>query len=301
MYCGASGFGSMPSQNQSWQTQNLTGASPRKKSNPLLWVLGILAAVVVLGGAGLFGLVIVIGILADDNNNNNNNNNRFNYNSNYNSNRNSNSNANSNTNRSANSNSGSNLNSNSSTTLGRLKYSEMDWGKLDSAFGHGEYIGGEYQVNSKNAANYYVIISDKVVRDQYVTKNAVTKITVRNTSSTSAPHLGFGLIVHSDPTPIKSDYAFLIRTDKDPAYRIAKHDNRIETDIIKWTPFSQIRTGTQPNELEVRSDGKMLEFYINGQFATSIADNITSPGIVGLYTSGTPVVAFSDLKIYDNK
>lgn len=297
---GTSGFGgSMQSQNQSWQTQNLTGVQPRKKSNPLVWVLGILAVVVVLGGAGLFGLLIVIGILAD-NNNNNNNNNRFNYNSNANSNFNRNSNSNSNSNRPLNTNSGFNLNSNSSTTLGTLKYSEMDWGKLDSSFGHGEYVGGEYRVNSKNSENYYVIIVDAVVKDQYVTKNATTKITVRNTSA-SAPPLGFGLVVHSDPTPLKSDYSFVIRTDKDPAYRIAKHDNRVETDIVKWTSASQIRTGTQPNELEVRSDGKTLEFYINGQYATSIADNITSRGIVGLYTSGTPVVAFSDLKIYDNK
>ncbi|MDQ4119953.1 MAG: hypothetical protein M3209_00615 [Acidobacteriota bacterium] len=296
---GASGFGSMPQQNQSWQPQNLTAAHPRKKSKAWLWILGILGVFAVLGFVGLFGLLAFIGSLAD--NNNNNNNNRTNRTANYNSNRGSNTNVKPNTNISANSNSGLNLNSNPSTTLGSLKYSEMDWGKLDSAFGHGEYIGGEYQVNSKNPDNYYVIIVDSVVKDQYVTKNATTKITARNTSTTASPHLGFGLVVHSDPTPLKIDYAFIIRTDKEPAYRIAKHDNRSETDIVKWTPFPSIRTGTQPNELEVRSDGKTLQFYINGQYATSIADNITSRGIVGLYTSGTPVVAFSDIKIYDNK
>ncbi|HEX8195278.1 MAG TPA: hypothetical protein VF571_03625 [Pyrinomonadaceae bacterium] len=296
---GTSGFGSTQ-QNQTWQPQNLTGAQPRKKSSPLLWILGILAAVVVLGGVGLFGLLIVIGILANNNNNNNNNNNRTNYNSNINSNRSSNSNVNSIANRPANSNSGLNPNSNSSTTTGRLKYGRIDWGKLDSAFGHGEYIAGEYQVNCKKADSYYVIVIDTVVKDEYVTKNAITKITARSISGAS-PYLGYGLLIHSDTVALKSDYAFVIRTDKDPAYRIAKHDNKIETDIVKWTSAPQIRTGTQPNELEVRSNGKTLEFYINGQFATSIADNITNLGIVGLYTSGTPVVAFSDLKIYENK
>lgn len=293
---GASGFGSMPQQQgQTWQPQNLTGAQPRKKSNPLLWILGILAAVVVIGGVGLFGLLVAIGIMVD-NNNNNNNNNRTNYNSISNSNRSS----NSNTNRTANSNSASNLNSNSSTTPGRLKYSRIDWMKLDGEYGHGEYIGGEYQINCKKADSYYVIIGGTTVREEYVTKNAITKITARSISGAS-PYLGYGLVIHSDTVPLKSDYAFLIRTDKDPVYRIVKHDNKIETDIVKWTSAPQIRTGTQSNELEVRSDGKTLQFYINGQYATTIPDNITNLGIVGLYTSGTPVVAFSDLKIYENK
>ncbi|HEX8399218.1 MAG TPA: hypothetical protein VF644_17400 [Pyrinomonadaceae bacterium] len=296
----ASGFGSMPQQNQpsqSWQPQIQNVVPPRKKSKAWLWILGILGVVGVLGVVGLFGLLALIGSLADNNNNNNN---RINYNSNINSNRGSNSNVNSNANRPVNSNSGLNLNSNSSTTLGRLKYSTMDWGKLDSAFGHGEYIGGEYQVNCKKADSYYVIIVGTTVKDEYVTKNAITKITARSISGAS-PYLGYGLLIHSDTVALKSDYAFVIRTDKDPAYRIAKHDNRTETDIVKWTSAPQIRTGTQPNELEVRSNGKTLEFYINGQFVTSITDNITNLGIVGLYTSGTPVVAFSDLKIYENK
>jgi hypothetical protein len=176
----------------------------------------------------------------------------------------------------------------------------MNWGNLDSAFGHGEYSAGEYQVNSKKSDNYYVIVIDQTVKDEYVTKNATTKITARSVSGT-VPYLGFGLVVHSAPTPLESDYAFIIKTDQQPAYRVVKHDDKNETEIVKWTPAPQIRAGTEPNELEVRSDGKTLQFYINGQFATSIADNIAGRGIVGLYTSGTPIVAFSDLKIYDNK
>lgn len=301
----ASGFGSMPSAAQSWHPnvpQNFS-APPRKKSNTALWVLGILGVVVVVGVVGFFGLLIAIGIAVDNDNNNN----SRNYNTR------SNSNSGSNTNSSANSistrnvsNSGTTSNTsynsgtNSSTTTGSLKYSEMDWGKLDSAFGRGEYTGGEYRVNSKKSDNYYVIIVDAVVKDQYVTKNATTKITARTVSSDS-PYLGFGLVVHSDPLPLKRDYAFVIRTGSDPAFRVVKHEDKIETDVVKWTSASQIRSGTQPNDLEVRSNGKTLEFYINGQFATSIADNITTKGIVGLYTSGTPVVAFSDLRIYDNK
>jgi hypothetical protein len=176
----------------------------------------------------------------------------------------------------------------------------MDWGKLDSAFGHGEYVNGEYRVNSKKSDNFYVIIRATAVKDEYVTKNATTKITARSVSGES-PYLGFGLIVHSAPEGLKLDYAFVIRTGNNPAFRVVKHENKIETDIVDWTSSSLIRTGTQPNDLEVRSNGKTLEFYINGQYATSIADNISTKGIVGLYTSGTPVVAFSDLKIYDNK
>jgi hypothetical protein len=294
---GTSGLGSMPQSGQSWQPQIPTAAPPRKKSKAWLWILGTLAVVGILCFVGLFGLLALIGSLANDNNNNNNN--RFNRNTNYNANRSSN--LSPNGNRAANTNSGLNPNSNLSSSPGGLKYSKMDWSKLDSEVGRGEYIGGEYQIKSKKADNYYVIIVDQAVKDEYVTKNAITKIKARSISGES-PFLGYGLIVHSAPVGLKSDYAFLIRTDDDePAYRVVKHENRNETELVEWTPAPQIKTGTQSNELEVRSDGKTLEFYINGQFATSIADKIATPGIVGLYTSGTPVIAFSDLKIYDNK
>ena len=163
---GASGFGSMPSQSQTWQPQIPTVAQPRKKSKAWIWILGILGVVAVLGFVGLFGLLAFIGSLADNNNNDN----RTNRSTNNNTNRSSNSNVNSTANRPSNSNSGLNLVSNSSTNPGRLKYSEMNWGKLDSAFGHGEYIGSEYHVNSKKSDNYYVIIVDQVVKDEYVTK-----------------------------------------------------------------------------------------------------------------------------------
>jgi hypothetical protein len=76
------------------------------------------------------------------------------------------------------------------------------------------------------------------------------------------------------------------------------HKAGAETKIVDWTPSTTIRTGTSPNQLEVRIRDLKLDFYINGQFVTSITDEETyRRGRVGLYTSDVGEVAFDDLEI----
>ena len=76
------------------------------------------------------------------------------------------------------------------------------------------------------------------------------------------------------------------------------HKNGAETKLADWTSASVIRTGTTPNQIEVRIRDRRLDFYINGQFVTSITDSEGfMRGRVGLYTSDTHEVAFDELEI----
>ncbi|HZH34379.1 MAG TPA: hypothetical protein VEX64_06025 [Pyrinomonadaceae bacterium] len=287
----SSGFGSQSqSQNpQSWQPnmpQNPTAPKP-KKSRTGLWILGILGIVLVVGVVGIFGLLILIGLAVGNENEN----------------------ENKAPNNSVDSNTGNRVKSNRTASnanltkpaTGKIRFDGNlgSWGKINSEFGRAEETGGEYQVSSKKSDNYYVIISPPDSGETYITNNATTKMTVRSLTETS-PYLGYGLIVHSDESPLESDFAFVIRTDENPSFRVAKHEDSEEIELVEWTAASQIRGGTAPNELEVRSDGKQLQFYINGQFATSVADTKIGKGVVGIYTSGTPTVGFSNLKIVEN-
>ena len=94
------------------------------------------------------------------------------------------------------------------------------------------------------------------------------------------------------------DYGFLIYNGDNPKYKIVLHKAGAETNVVDWTPTSTPRTGTSPNQIEVRIRDLKMDFYINGQFVTSITDEANyRRGRVGLYTSGTGEVAFDDLEI----
>lgn len=288
-----SGFNTQPPNTaQSWQPtvpQNFVNPAPRKKSSPVLWILGILGVLAVVVGVGFFGLLVLIGLAVDNQNENNSNASNI---------RSANTNGSS-ANRASTNGSNSKIQINNTTKTAKLDDDFTNWGKLDSEFGKADVTGGEYQVNSKKDNFYYVVVADSKVTDKFATNNATTRVTARSVSGAS-PSLGYGLVVHSDPTPLKNDYAFVIRTGTTPAFRVIRHINNNETDLVKWTSASQIRTGTQSNELEVRSDGKQLQFYINGQYAASVTDSSPGKGIVGIYMSDTKPVAFTDLKIIDN-
>jgi hypothetical protein len=94
------------------------------------------------------------------------------------------------------------------------------------------------------------------------------------------------------------NYAFLIYNGDEPKYKIVDQKAGKDTTLVEWTSFSAIRNGTTPNQLEVRIRERKLDFYINGQFVTSIVDiENYQGGRVGLYTSDEHEVAFDDLEI----
>ncbi len=273
----------------SWSPQPTPSYAPTaaKKSSALPWVLGGIGLLLVLGVVG----AVIIGVLASmgsDNTNKNNSNN-------------SNSTANK-SNRNANSSNANNSNSNSNTTAStpslRDDFSTEKWWTGTVSVGSAWYANDEYHLKG-NEGGYMVVYGPKT--NDYHTENARTSVTARSITGNS-PSLGFGLSVYGEmKNNILEDYSFLIRTGAggDPAYRIVLHQAGKENVLVPWTSSSVIRTGTSPNKLEVRSEGKKLLFYINDQYITSVNDDANyGAGLAGLYTSDTDEVAFDDLEIY---
>lgn len=267
------------------QQQQSTLAGPgaqRKKSNAVWWILGglVVLGVIVVGG------VIMIIALASIRSSSNANSNRGNLNSRV---ANSNANANSNTNV-------SNANSNASLpTSFTDDFSQAKWGTGNYAFGDIWYADDEYHMRAK-PQKYLVMYAPS---PDYKTGNATVRVTARSVDGTPAAS-GFGLIVHGEKSKSGEleDYALLIYTGDEAKYEIIKHKGGVQTEIVPWVASKVIRTGTNPNQLEVRAKGSELSFYINGQYVDRITDDENfKGGIAGLYTSDTADIAFDDLEI----
>jgi len=256
---------------------------PQRKSNALWWVLGGLGVVAVMG----IGLVVVLIALASMSADTNSNTNVV-------ANRNTNiaTNANANTNVTP-----SNKNANSSSLPTSLSddFSETKWGAGNFKFGDIWYSNDEYHMKSKE--NTFVVMYAPT--EAYATKDATVRATARSVDGTS-PSNGFGLMVHCAQSKDKQleDYALVIYPESDPAYEVIMHKDGNQRSIVSKTRSSAIRSGTAPNQLEVRIKGDELEFYVNGQYLTSITDTENfKAGRAGFYTSDAVEVVFDDLEI----
>jgi len=135
--------------------------------------------------------------------------------------------------------------------------------------------------------------------NDYSTENATVKVTARSVNG-EAPSAGFGLMVHCLQTRDKKleDYALLIFPSDEPAYEIIMHKAGVQSALVQKTTSSAIRSGSSPNQLEVRIRGAELSFYANGQLLTKVTDTANfRRGRAGFYTSGPHEVAFDDLTI----
>jgi hypothetical protein len=263
------------------------GGQPQKKSKALFWILGVVGALVVLGIGGVVLIVVLAGMAASNTNNSNANNSNS---------------ATSNANRNANSSNANSANRNSADSSSKSyvmqdDFSSASWWSGSNLYGKAEYVNGEYQLAAGGYRGYVVVYAPK--KDAYHTENATTRITTRSVTGTS-PSLGYGLTIYSEmKNDVLEDYGFLIRTDESPAFRVVLHQAGKETVLVNWTRSSLIRSGTSPNQLEVRAKDDQLAFYINGQYATSVTDSVGyKHGLVGFYSSDTAPVAFDDLEIY---
>lgn len=257
--------------------------APPKKSNGIWWVLGGVVVVAIVG-IGLVVMLIVLASLAQSNTNGN-------------ANSNSNSNvrvANVNTN-SSNSNS-ANTNSTSSIASSLTDdFSEQKWGTGNSKFGEIWYTDSEYHMRSKKDT-YLVMYGPS---DDYKTGDATVKVTARSVDGT-APSAGFGLIVNGEQSKTKGlqDYALVIYPGDEAAFEVITHKDGSQVPVVPKTASKIIRSGTNPNQLEVRIKGAELSFYANGQYLTRITDSANfRDGLAGFYTSDTTEVAFDDLEI----
>ncbi len=262
----------------------MPSAAPQKRS-VWPWVIGIGAVLVFMG----IGVVILIFAVASITNDNNSNPNKSNSN-------NSNKVANRNTNKNTNSDE-TNTNSNSRSTLSTFTddFSNKTWGAGDSQYGSISYQDEEYHMHATKGGFIVMYGPDK---PEYHDENATVRVGLRSIDG-NPPLTGYGLVVHGERKDGKlEDYGFLIYNGTNPKYKIVLHKAGAESKVVDWTPTSTIRTGTTPNQIEVRIRDLKMDFYINGQFITSITDEANyRRGRVGLYTSDLGEVAYDDLEV----
>lgn len=271
-----------PGSQPGWNTPQQYSMQPAKKSSKAwIWVVAILGGIVLLCGGGFAGLVL-IGMNAENNKtditttSNTVKTNSW-------SNKASNSSTNS-------ANSSSNLPTSSRTDLDTVDLE--DWVKGFSTYGNTEFTGGEFIMSAKQKGFYYVLAAP----ERYKTEKADTRVTLRNVDN-AAGSLGYGLIFHSNPTPLQQGYAFLIDTKK-KKYRVARHEPKTEKTVVSWTTSEAIKEGAAENVLEVRDLDDKVELYINGTMVTSIKNQYGySGGVPGLYAGDGVKVAFKNLEI----
>ena len=261
----------------------------KKKSNAIWWVLGTVAVLGVLGIGLVFAIILfAIGSQSNENNSNSNSNRVVT--------RNSNSNTNANNANETNTNANANANANT-TRSGSFAddFSSQKWGVSNSRFGELWYTGDEYHMRSKKDT-YLVMYGPN---EDYKSDNATVKVTARSVDGT-VPAAGFGLIVLGGQSKDKNlqDYALLIYPSDQPEYEVIMHKDGKQSSIVSRTQSKVIRSGSNPNQLEVRIQGTQLMFYINGQYVTRATDSANyKSGLAGFYTSDAVEVAFDDLEI----
>lgn len=166
------------------------------------------------------------------------------------------------------------------------------WVQGSNNWGSTEMKGDELVMSSKDKGYYYVMVS----ADQYKTDGATTRVTVRNIDSDDT-NLGYGLVFHSDITPLNKGYAFLIDT-KRQRYRVVRHEPSKETTVQGWTSAPLIKSGSEENVLEVRDKGATVDLYINDSLVTSIKNTLSPKGgVPGLYTGDGIDIGFKKLEI----
>lgn len=259
------------------------GVQPRK-SNAVWWILG---GILVLGVI-VVGVAVMILALASMGSNTTVNANANRANTNRIVNRNTNTNTNT-----------TNVNSNTSTKLPPTlsdDFSQARWGTGKYAFGEIWYADSQYHMRAK-AKGYIVMYAPSA---DYNTANATVLVTARNVDGTPVES-GYGLITHGERSKSGEleDYALLINPANDgPKYQVIKHKGGVQSVVVPWTQSTTIRSGSNPNQLEIRAKGVELSFFINGQYVDRITDSEGfKGGVAGLYSSDIADIAFDDLEI----
>lgn len=179
-----------------------------------------------------------------------------------------------------------------------IKYDMSLWTTDVGEFATTTYSNNKFTVEVTKPNYYYVVITqpNATTKAEHETQNAITKISVSNRLAKPVKY-GFGLVVHSDTTPLTQDYAFVIDS-QNKKYRILHHSLKNEKVLTNWTSSTAIKSGTEDNILEIRDVGNAMQFYINGQFIKTVTDeDKNADGIAGIYSSDNIPIDFSNLQI----
>jgi hypothetical protein len=154
------------------------------------------------------------------------------------------------------------------------------------------YSNGVFTMETIKDSFYYVIVATQ----ENKTQNKITRLAVKNIDQKPVKY-GYGLLVHNYTTPLIGDYGFLIDSNR-KQYRVVQHSLKTEKEVIKWTASNAIKGGSEENVLEVRDSGNKMQFYINGQYVTTVDDtNNNADGVAGIYSSDGIPIGFTNLEI----
>jgi hypothetical protein len=258
----------------SWDAQGQPAYSmqpPKKSSKAWVWVLAIFAILILVCGGGVAGFFYYVATIANTNNNS-----------------------------AKGPSSARNTNTFTQGTpnaspgqTGEAQEIELSgWVEEPTVWLETSFADGEFLMTSRQKGYFYVLVAK---RDEFGDA-PVSRVTLRNTTD-QPTELGYGLVFHSDITPLKNDYAFLIDTKK-KKFRVVRHDAEQEKTVTAWTNSNLIKPGSEPNTLEARDKGDKIELYINNQLASTIT-NKQGPkgGVPGLYVGDGAKIGFSKFAV----
>lgn len=263
---------SQPGSQPAWNTpQNYSMQPPKKSSKTWVWVLLILGVVVLLCGGGLVGVFFWAASQADKTVNS------------------------IDMNKGTSPTPGTSKSPGSTTSTDRSTVDKLDlnkWVQDNSLYGNTEFEDDKLIMSSKKRKFYYALAGTA----SQVTVGADSRVSVSNIDNEDT-NLGYGLVFHSNTTPLQQGYAFLLDSKK-KRYRIVHHTPGDENAVINWTKSDAINDGSQWNMLEVRDKPDKIELYINDKLVNSIKNAYGYPnGVIGLYTADGFKVGFKDLEI----
>jgi hypothetical protein len=201
----------------------------------------------------------------------------------------------------ANSNSNANANTNTSPRVPPSPSDLTDdaqevdlagWVKEPTEWLETEFADNEFFMTSKQKDYYYVLVA----KDEDISGARAARVTVRNPDD-NAVTMGYGLVFHSETTPLTNDYAFLIDT-KRKKYRVVRHESSQEKTVTAWTNSDVIKDGGAPNLLEARDRGDKIELYINGKLVNTVTNKQgPTTGVPGLYVGDGAKIGFRKLEV----
>jgi hypothetical protein len=261
---------SQPGAQPAWNTPqqaNYSMQPPKKSSKAWIWVLLILGGVILLCGGGLVAAFFFAASQADKGNNT----------------------------IYVSKSPTPGDKSTTTTTSNRSSVDKLDlnkWVQENSLYGNPDFENDQLTMSSKKRGYYYALAGTA----SQVTVGADSRVSVSNLDD-EATNLGYGLVFHSNTTPLQQGYAFLLDTKK-KRYRVVHHSPGKEDPVINWTKADAIQDGSSWNTLEVRDKPDTIELYINDKMVNSIKNAYGYPnGVIGLYTADGIKVGFKDLEI----
>ncbi len=161
-----------------------------------------------------------------------------------------------------------------------------------SEHGSTTFSGGELTMSAARQSYYYAMCA----ADTDKTEDATVRVSVKNLNSGNTT-LGYGLIFHSNPTPLQQGYALLVDSTK-KRFRVVRHEPRKELVVVNWTNSDAINSGSETNKLEVKHKDDINEIFINDKKVTSVRNTYGfKGGVAGLYAADGIKVGFSNLEI----